>query len=361
MSLEGWRKGFHQLRNIRYRPRLLANIGKAYFNRLLLQKPTLRVCEFSITPSCQSRCQFCYASKFVKPGEEILTVEQIGSIWEQAKKLGAFSSVVFGGEPLLHPQFLDIIALLEPKKHIITFTTNAIALDEALVLELKRLGVFLVNLSLNSMDPTLNDTLRGYKGHFDKVMQGIELCKKHGLSVFLPIATAKPYWNETMKIVEFADKNGCGVTINLMCAMGRAEGRHEDMFDEEFWKELRKLYNSHSNIRSDYDVNLSLKVGCPSGHEKIHIAPYGDVTGCSMQAPSFGNALKEPLATIVERMRAFRHYAKRSGQCIIALDKEYISEYMDFAQKYPSLPYPIEDNPCYARDKGQAKVSGKAK
>jgi hypothetical protein len=181
-------------------------------------------------------------------------------------------------------------------------------------------------------------------------MQALEWCKKHKMDVFLPVATAKPYWAETLKIVEFADANGCGVTINLMCAMGRAEGRHEDMFDAEFWLELRKLYNSHPNIRSDYDVNLSMKVGCPSGHEKIHIAPYGDVTGCSIQAPSFGDARSEPLADIVARMRAFRHYAKKNPSCIIAVDKEYIEQYMDFAQRYKTIPYPIFENPHYTAD-----------
>jgi MoaA/NifB/PqqE/SkfB family radical SAM enzyme len=350
MKVDGLRKSLHQINKIRYRPALVAKIAQAYFRRQVLRRDCLRICEFSITAACQSRCQFCYASKFSRPGQASLSVEEISRIWEQAKALGAFSSVVFGGEPLLHPRFLDILAVLEPKKHIVTFTTNAIALTEELVLEIKRLGVFLVNISINSLDASVNDDLRGYAGHLDKAMQAMEWCKKHGLDVFLPIATAKPYWQETLKLVEFADANDYGVTINLMCPMGRAEGKHEDMFDTEFWRELRALYDSHPNIRSDYDVNLSMRIGCPSGHEKIHIAPYGDVTGCSMQAASFGNARNEPLADIVGRMRAFRHYAKKSPTCIIAMDKEYIRDYMDFGQRYASIPYAVEENPRYVAD-----------
>lgn len=352
MKFDGLRKTLHQINKIRYRPALVSRIAWAYFRRQALRQQCLRVCEFSITPACQSRCEFCYASKFARPGDSILSLEDIRRTWEQAKALGAFSSVVFGGEPLLHPKFLDILALLEPKKHLITFTTNAISMTEELVKELKHLGIFLVNISINSLDAATNDKLRGYPGHLEKAMQAMEWCKKHGLDVFLPIATAKPYWQETLRLVDFADARGYGVTVNLMCAMGRAEGKHEDMFDAEFWAELRKLYNSHANIRSDYDVNLSMRVGCPSGHEKIHIAPYGDVTGCSMQAASFGNIRQEPLADIVARMRAFRHYAKKSPQCIIAVDDEYIRDYMDFAQQYQSVPYPVRENPRYAKDSG---------
>lgn len=353
MNFDGLRKTVHQIDKIRYRPLLLANIAKAYFRRQVLRQPCLRICEFSITPTCQSQCEFCYASKFAASGQSLISVDEIRETWRQAKEMGAFSSVLFGGEPLLHPNFLEIVELLEPKKHIITFTTNAIAMTEELVCDLKRLGVFLVNISINSLDPATNDRLRGYPGHFEKAMQAMEWCKKHGLDVFLPIATAKPYWGETLALVDFAEKNGYGVTINLMCSMGRAEGKSEDMFDAEFWEELRNLYNSHSSIRSDYDVNLSMRVGCPSGHEKIHIAPYGDVTGCSMQAASFGNIRNEPLRAIVERMRAFSHYAKKSPHCIVAVDEEYIREYMDFAQNYTSVPYNVKENPSYAKDRGK--------
>jgi MoaA/NifB/PqqE/SkfB family radical SAM enzyme len=351
MKFDGIRKSLHQVNKIRYRPPLVGKIARAYFRRHVSPGHSLRVCEFSITAACQSNCQFCYASKFKKPGDVVLDVEEIRRVWEQSKKMGAFSSVVFGGEPLLHPRFLDIIATLEPKKHLITFTTNAIAMTEELVVELKRLGVFLVNISINSLDATINDTLRGYDGHLDKAMQAMEWCNKHGLDVFLPVVTAKPYWPETLKLIEFADRHGYGVTINLMCPMGRSEGKHGEMFDAEFWSELRAIYDSHPNIRSDYDVNLNMRVGCPSGHEKIHIGPYGDVTGCSMQPASFGNVRSEPLVDIVGRMRAFRHYAKKSPTCLIAMDNEYIHDYMDFSEGYETVPYPIEDNPRYQGDK----------
>ncbi|HEU6436416.1 MAG TPA: radical SAM protein [Nitratidesulfovibrio sp.] len=350
MNLDGLRKTLHQVGQIAYRPALLSNIAKAYANTLLLRRPTLRVCEFSITWACQSRCEFCYASKFHKPGEPVLSLDEVARVWGEAKRMGAFSSILFGGEPLLHPQFLDIVAVLEPRKHIVTFTTNALALDEPLIRELKRLGVFLVNISLNSLDPAVNDKLRGHVGHFDKAMRAIELCRKHGMRVYLPVATAAPYLRETLELVEFATREGLGVTINLMTPVGRAETLKDDLFDEEFWGQLRRLYNSHPNLRSDFDVNLSLKVGCPAGFEKVHVAPHGDVTGCSMNPVSFGNVRERPLEEIVARMRTFRHFAKRHPSCIVAVDKEYIADYLDFAAGQETHPYPVEINPHHVRD-----------
>lgn len=326
-------------------------IGRGYFRTHILRKPTLRVIEFSITAACQSKCEFCYASKFHKRKQEPLTLAEIKNTWEQAKELGAFSSVVFGGEPLLRPDFLDIIATLEPMENIVTFTSNAISLTEEMVIELKRLGVYVMNFSLNSLDPQLNDQIRGYAGHYDKVMQAIAWCKKHDIDVFLPVATSRPYLAETGKIIDFARQIGASVTINLMAPMGRAEKGRGELFDQEFWTTFREWSNNNPDMRSDFDVNLSMKIECPAGFEKIHVAPYGEVTGCSMNPASFGNVREMPLREIVEKMRSFRHFSKRHPSCIVAVDDEYIQDYMNFSHDYHELPYPVEENPKYGDDK----------
>ena len=356
MKFDGLKKGIHQVDKIRYRPTLVAKIARGYFRALVLRKPSLRVCEFSITPDCQSKCVFCYASKFHKEGEQLLSLEEIESTWDQAKQMGAFSANLLGGEPLLHPQFLDIIRILEPRKHIVTFTTNSISLTEDIIKEVKELGVFLINISFNSLDPELNDELRGYKGHYDHVMNAIDLCKKHKIDVFLPVATSKPYLKETEEIVEYARQIDAGVVVNLMCAMGRTEGERNSLFDEVFWKEYRKLVDANSHLRADFDVNLNLEIGCPGGFEKIHFTPYGEVTGCSMNPVSFGNIRVQSLEEIVVKMRGFYHFAKRSPHCLVAIDGKYIDDYMNYAMGFESIPYRVEDNPCYERDQRKYQI-----
>jgi MoaA/NifB/PqqE/SkfB family radical SAM enzyme len=352
MKIDGIRKTLHQVNRIPYdRPVMFAKMARGYFRALVLRKPSLSICEFSINTACQSSCEFCYAARFARPDQEMLSVDEILSTWEQAKALGAFQSFILGGEPLLHPQFFDILAILEPKKHAVSFSTNALLLTDEVAREIKRMGIFTVLVSLNSMDPKLNDKLRGYDGHFDAVMKAVEHCKKHKIDASLTVATAKPLLKETMDIVAFANQHKLGITVNLMCPMGRAEHDTEDLFDEEFWATLRQMYDSNPRMRSDFDVNMDLKVGCPAGFEKVHVGPYGHVTGCSMNPSSFGNIREEPLADIVARMRQFRHFAKRSPHCLVAVDQEFIDDYMGYAQNYDVAPYPIQENPRYNEDR----------
>lgn len=340
--MQGVVKALHQADKIRFRPALIARIARGYFNTLVLRRKVLRVLEISINTACQSKCSYCYAATFQNRSGALLSVREIRDLWLQAERMGAFSALVLGGEPTLRKDFLDVIAAFEPKKNIVTFTTNAIALTEEMVRELKRLGVFLVNISLDSTDPAINDRRRGYDGHFDAAMKAIDLCLTHGLDVTIPIVTSKSHFPETLKMVEFARRHGLTANLNLLTLSGRATALRADQFDAEFWETLCELYRRNPHLRSDFNVNLTLKIECPAGFEKIHVAPYGDVTGCSLISVSFGNVREEPLADIVSRMREFKHFKKRSDRCLIAVDEEYIQDYQLVASARPMTPVRAE-------------------
>lgn len=350
MKIDGFIKAAHQIDKIRYRPSLLWKISKGYFKSLALRQNVLRVVEFSITGECQSKCEYCYASNYYRKGENLLSLNEIKDVWQQASRLGAFSSFVMGGEPTIHPQFLDIIEVLEPKKNIVSFATNAIDVDEKMILELKKLGVFLIYLSVSSTDPDINDKARGYSGHYNKVIQTIDLCKKHKMDVVLAITTDRSLLGELVKFMDFIAKYDLQANINLITPSGRATDLKEKTLDEGFWKTFRDLYISNSRLRGDWDVNLTLRVGCPAGYEKIHIAPYGDVTGCSLNPVSFGNVREMRLKDILAKMKTFTHFNKRSKKCIVAIDQEYIKDYIYFSDDQPLTPYKIELNPKSSTD-----------
>jgi MoaA/NifB/PqqE/SkfB family radical SAM enzyme len=350
LKLDGIRKTLHQVDKIRYRPALLRKIANGYFRTLVLRKPTLRIVEFSINSACQSKCEYCYAAKFRRPGEQMLDVEEVRDIWLQASRMGAFCSLILGGEPTLHPKFLDLVAALEPRKNMVSFSTNCISLTEEMVVELKKLGVFVIYVSMNSTDAAINDLVRGYEGHHAHVMRVLEICKRHDIDVVLPITTSKDLLPETIELVDFARKNGLTASMGLLSPTGRAEGERDALFDADFWQTLRGLYDRNPDLRGDWDTNFTLEVECPAGFEKVHVSPYGHVTGCAIQPMSFGSLRERTLASLVEEMRGFKHFAKRSKHCIVALDKEFIEDYLDPAIHEVSTPYPIQSNPCAASD-----------
>lgn len=98
-------------------------------------------------------------------------------------------------------------------------------------------------------------------------------------------------------------------------------------------------------IRSDWTINFSCKVECPGGREKIAISPYGEVTGCGMNYVSFGNVRTEPLVKIWKRMGQFYYFKKRSPDCLIGADLEYIEKYLHPLASVQELPVRIDQHP----------------
>jgi MoaA/NifB/PqqE/SkfB family radical SAM enzyme len=86
---------------------------------------------------------------------------------------------------------------------------------------------------------------------------------------------------------------------------------------------------------------------CPGGREKLCISPYGEVIGCGMNYISFGNVLQEPLENIWERTCEWPPFKKRSKKCLIALDEEYLEEYLLPVAGYETLPVSIEQHPVH--------------
>jgi len=104
---------------------VLPAVARGYFNTLVLKKSVLRTIEFAIVAECNVNCEMCYATKIVDKSQTRMTVDEYADVWDQAKKLGAFSVHLSGGEPTLRKDLPEIISVFDPGKTIISMTTNS--------------------------------------------------------------------------------------------------------------------------------------------------------------------------------------------------------------------------------------------
>lgn len=324
---------------------VLPRVFKGYFKTLVLGKNVLRTIEFTITADCNVNCEMCYASRIKQKDKKPLTPDDYQGIWQQAKKLGAFSAVISGGEPTVRRDLLDVIAALEPQKTMIALVTNSTLLDRDMLVKLKDAGVNVIHPSLNSVDPEENDRIRDFQGHFDKVKQVCSDAKELGFEVCLSNVVSHNQFERTKKVVEFARENDLGVVFSLACPTGNWAGAREELLTMEEWYEVDKYMKDHPFIRSDWTINFSLRQECPGGREKLCISPYGDVMGCGMNFISHGNVLEEPLEDIWKRMCEWPPFKRRSDKCLIAIDPEYLEEYLLPVAGSDVLPVPLDKHP----------------
>ncbi|XP_069092438.1 molybdenum cofactor biosynthesis protein 1 isoform X2 [Pleurodeles waltl] len=129
----------------------------------------------SLTEKCNLRCQYCMPEEGVQltPKSEILTTQEIITLARHFVKEGVDKIRLTGGEPLIRPDVVDIVAQLRKLEGLktIAVTTNGINLARQLP-RLKEAGLDVLNISLDTLVPAKFEFIVRRKG-FHKVMEGI--------------------------------------------------------------------------------------------------------------------------------------------------------------------------------------------
>ncbi|KAM3930685.1 molybdenum cofactor biosynthesis protein 1 isoform 2-T2 [Leptodactylus fuscus] len=130
----------------------------------------------SLTEKCNLRCQYCMPEEGVKltPKSELLSTAEILTLARLFVQEGVDKIRLTGGEPLIRPDVVDIIAQLRKLEGLktIALTTNGINLARLLP-KLQEAGVDVLNVSLDTLVPAKFEFIVRRKG-FHKVMEGIQ-------------------------------------------------------------------------------------------------------------------------------------------------------------------------------------------
>ncbi len=330
------------------RPKALRRAVKNMLAGTFLKQDRLRVVEFVINHECDSKCIYCYATKYVDRNDTPLTPEEIGDIWRQSEDAGAIVSVVEGGEPTLHPQFDEIIAALNPWQNVVCVVTNCLTLTHERLQHFKDIGVSVMHFSLDGTSPEENDQVRGAPGHFNKVMESVRICKTIGLTAYLSTVLTHNNWDRFERVIKLAESKDIGVSGALFVAEGRStELIQERPTEEDRIKLLDFLKKYNHVLRFDWNTNFSGNYACPAGREKVSISLYGEVMACVCNHLSFGDLRRESLRAVLRRMRNFSFFKEKNPKCLVGFQTPYRDKYFDTLEDSPFLPISILKHPAH--------------
>ncbi|WP_033406687.1 heme d1 biosynthesis radical SAM protein NirJ [Kiloniella laminariae] len=131
---------------------------------------------------CNLKCRHCYAfaADFDFPGE--LSTPKIMEVMDDLKGYGVPVLILSGGEPMMHPDIMMILARAKSMGFYVTLSTNGTTLTEEDVEVLAGHKVDYVGISLDGLRAR-HDYVRREEGSFDKALHGIRLCRDAGLPV----------------------------------------------------------------------------------------------------------------------------------------------------------------------------------
>ncbi|MFO8191299.1 MAG: putative heme d1 biosynthesis radical SAM protein NirJ1 [Bacillota bacterium] len=130
---------------------------------------------WNCTRTCNLKCRHCYMASDGKNYENELSTKEAKIF---IKGLAAFKVPVLllsGGEPLMRPDFFELVEYTIKCGIRVTVSTNGTVIDKNIARSLKKMGVSYVGISIDGIGEK-NDLFRGKKGAFDAALQGIRNC-----------------------------------------------------------------------------------------------------------------------------------------------------------------------------------------
>jgi hypothetical protein len=99
------------------------------------------------TSKCNLACEGCYRENI----NSHKTLEQVSAELDVFEKLRTFDGVsIAGGDPLLHPNIVQIVELVTRRGHKAVINTNGLALTDALLKALKKAGLVGITFHVDS-------------------------------------------------------------------------------------------------------------------------------------------------------------------------------------------------------------------
>jgi len=167
------------------------------------------------------------------PRKDVLSLEELHSLSLAFIARGISKIRLTGGEPLVRRDFIELVQALGRKLgdglDELTLTTNGTRLEE-FAGDLAAAGVRRINVSLDTLDPVLFETL-SRRDKLADVLRGIVAAKAVGLAVKINTVALKGLnESEIPFLVEWAHARGHDMTLIEVMPLGEVEGERVDHY-----------------------------------------------------------------------------------------------------------------------------------
>ena len=257
-----------------------------------------------LTNICNFHCLHCINNASINC-EEYIDRKKIYEIIDYMKANGIVCLDFSGGEPLLYPNFLDIIDYAADNEMTLSIATNGSLLTDNILSSLKNANVSL-RISLDGFNEKINSIFRP-KNTFCLVDDKINLCINHGLIPTISCVLHKRNYDHFEALVEYVkSKKLKKIRVIPFIANGRGDKYKKEMLTKAQWK---NFILGHKIIESKYGIEIAIDsplqsiitndyMPCVVGKFLAVIKPNGDVIPCSILNVVIGNIYKQSIKEI---------------------------------------------------------------
>ncbi|MCP4601621.1 MAG: radical SAM protein [Proteobacteria bacterium] len=246
--------------------------------------PTLA--DFQITTMCPMGCPHCYASS--EPDGKWVELKDIEHVFDELKKNGITQVAIGGGEPLGHPDLIQVLELCHSRGMVPNLTTNGIYFSPDRLAAMKKYcGA--VALSLEGVGEKFSRTRKAGLGFFKERLEELMGC---GIATVLQVTLSRENFDDLDDIVDFCLEypHLYGVIFLAYKEVGRG-GRFDHVLaglpSKRIHEQLRNSFVRLSKqTRVGYDCCLT--PGIVGVESDLSFTQKDQLEGCSAMRSSMG-------------------------------------------------------------------------
>ncbi|MDZ7660879.1 heme d1 biosynthesis radical SAM protein NirJ [Thiohalophilus sp.] len=169
------------------------------------RQPPGPVVIWNLIRRCNLTCKHCYSISADKdfPGE--LDTQQVYGVMDDLKQYGVPVLILSGGEPLMRKDIFDISHRAKAMGFYVGLSTNGTMIGEENIEQIAEVGYDYVGISVDGVKET-HDYFRRKEGAFEEAMNGIRLCRDHGIKVGLRFTLTMDNATELPDLLELMEQ-----------------------------------------------------------------------------------------------------------------------------------------------------------
>ena len=294
------------------------------------------IVSWNTTNACNMYCDHCYRDAGCKAEEELSTAEA-KTLLEQIARANFKIMIFSGGEPLMRPDIVELVAYATSLGLRPVFGTNGTLITLDMAQKLKDAGAMGMGISLDSMDKEKHNQFRKFPGAWEGAVQGMRNCRAVGLP--FQIHTTVMEWNnhELEALTDFAVAEGAVAHhFFFLVPTGRAktieaESLRAEAYEETLTRIMKKQQQvdielkptcapQFLRIADQMGLKTRFRRGCLAGTAYCIISPKGKVQPCAYLNMELGDVRQTPFdeiwknSPVLNKLRTME-YSGGCGSC----------------------------------------------
>ncbi|MCB2289468.1 radical SAM protein [Clostridium sp. CS001] len=218
-------------------------------------------CWLEITSYCNQKCIHCFMGNELNKNK--LDINSIRIIAKDLSEMGVKKVALTGGEPTLHPNFLEILDILNEFNFKIIILTNGLNISDEMITKFRQYNV-ITRIPLLGLEKT-HDRITGVSGAYKKCFNNINKLKNNSINLTITTTVMELNKNEIEQIQDIADNLDLDFEKGPIFPIGEAKKNWELLVTKDYQDILSNChdfdFNPGRSIYSDeHYVNVPSKI-----------------------------------------------------------------------------------------------------